>query len=342
MVDQLELKAFAPCSALLGRVDSEYLDCVSDDLALLLAHAGVPDVREPFAMDWRFRLTTEVGQLPKVDLPPAGQAESLARRTGFAPVWQDIDDVPETVPRWREALEAGRPIVLVGDAYHLPWLPYHGNEHMWHGFVVEGMEGGREPLLHVVDPYDNATQWGHAKPMTTKISLGDIGPALAGGTWATVAEVIDARPVDLRRQLHDNAQAITSATAEGTPAQFLERHSQLDSAAVENLALQAWLLARDRGLHHLWLTDKTAELDEIGLREFTGRFESEVLQAWRRVTEMSYIALRRVHAGRAAPDGVLGAAEKALANEAELAGWLLARTETETTKTTEEQTTGRC
>ncbi|WP_328611225.1 hypothetical protein OG943_19555 [Amycolatopsis sp. NBC_00345] len=327
------MKTSTPCSALLGRVDSEYLDCVSDDLALVLAHAGVADVRAPFAMDWRLRLTNEPDQLPKADLPPADQAEKLACRTGFTPLWRDIADVDDAVGQWRQFLAGGHPLVLVGDAYHLPWLPYHGNEHIQHGFVLEAIEalgGGPEELLHIVDPYDNATPWGRAVPTTTELPIGDIEAALPGGSWAVLSKVGEAQPVDLRRQLRDNALAITGAAAAGTPAQFVERHRELDSGCVENLALQAWLLARDRGLHHLWLTDVAAELERIGLPELPGRFEAEVLRPWRRVTEMSYLALRRVQTGRAAPDGVLAAATTALANEAVLAVWLLARTEPET------------
>ena len=71
---------FARCEPLLARVDSADLDCVCDNVALLLAHAGVADVRTPFALDWRFDLIDGSGGLPRLDLPPADLPELLAQR----------------------------------------------------------------------------------------------------------------------------------------------------------------------------------------------------------------------------------------------------------------------
>src|SRR5258705_9758917 len=57
VLDLARRPAYARCGHLLPRVDSAYLDCVSDTLALLLAARGVADVLTPFACDWRFDLT---------------------------------------------------------------------------------------------------------------------------------------------------------------------------------------------------------------------------------------------------------------------------------------------
>ncbi|TML59419.1 MAG: hypothetical protein E6G22_13060, partial [Actinobacteria bacterium] len=130
--------AFADCAALLGRVDSADLDCVCDNVALLLAHAGVADVRTPFALDWRFDLVEGRGGRPRLDLPPASLPELLAERTGFTLEWRPVGALDEAVAEWREALGRGEPVLVVGDAFDLPWVPYHGRKHLDHGFVVEG------------------------------------------------------------------------------------------------------------------------------------------------------------------------------------------------------------
>lgn len=292
---------------LLPRVDSAHLDCVSDDLALLLAHAGVADVRSPFAADWRLDIAPDAEGLPRVDLPPTDQAGILARHTGFTPRWHDLaDDLDAAVPRWRAELDAGRPVLVVGDAYHLPWLPYHHNEHMPHGFVVEGVDD--ELVADVVDPYDNNTRYGRASPVATRARVTD----LVLSAWAVLDRVGRPEPPDPARQVRRNAAAIAAADS----ARFPAAHAALDVPALENLALQTWLLARNRSLHGLWLAEHVPG-------ELPGLFDAEVVAGWRRVTEATYLALRRVHGGRAAPRSALTALDDVLARERAVAQRIL-------------------
>ncbi|MEU4744642.1 BtrH N-terminal domain-containing protein, partial [Actinosynnema sp. NPDC023658] len=263
--------AFAPCAALLNRVDSALLDCVSDDLALLLAQAGVDDVRTPFAARWKFCLVEDTDGPPRLNLPSGDQAAGLATRTGFAPRRREIrGDDAAAVRAWHAELDAGRAVSVVGDAFHMPWLPYHRNEHMAHGFVVEGIDPlgeSREPVLHVVDPYDNATPYGRATPLTVKVGLGDVALALTAGSWAVLDAVGEPSPVDVPHQVATNAEGILAAERDGSFARLLDGHAGLDREAVQNLALQVWLLVRDRSLHRLWLVDVRAGLRRLGLEE---------------------------------------------------------------------------
>jgi len=339
--------AFADCAALLGRVDSADLDCVCDNVALLLAHAGVADVRTPFALDWRFDLVEGRGGRPRLDLPPASLPELLAERTGFTlewrpvgaldeavaewrealgrgePVlvvgdatleWRPVGALDEAVAEWREALGRGEPVLVVGDAFDLPWVPYHTRKHLDHGFVVEGVEDG---VAHVVDAYDNVTQWGRAEPLATTVPVADLAAALEDGSWTLLVRVGDAAPLDVGERLADNAAAIVAAEADGSYRRFVEAHREPDEPTLDNLTLQTWLLARNRSLHARWLADQ----EELG--DLPERFESEVVAAWRRAAETAYMALRRVSAGRQPPPAALHAAEAAVAAEPALAAELL-------------------
>ena len=306
--------AFADCAALLGRVDSADLDCVCDNVALLLAHAGVADVRTPFALDWRFDLVEGRGGRPRLDLPPASLPELLAERTGFTLEWRPVGALEEAVAEWREALDRGEPVLVVGDAFDLPWVPYHGRKHLDHGFVVEGVEDG---VTHVVDAYDNVTQWGRAEPLATTVPVADLAAALEDGSWTLLVRVGDAAPLDLGERLADNAAAIVAAEADGSYRRFVEAHREPDEPTLDNLTLQTWLLARNRSLHARWLADQ----EELG--DLPERFESEVVAAWRRAAETAYMALRRVSAGRQPPPAALHAAEAAVAAEPALAAELL-------------------
>lgn len=330
MVAFVQSLAFAPCAALLNRVDSALLDCVSDDLALLLAQAGVDDVRTPFASRWKFCLIEDSDGPPRLNLPSRDQDTWLATRTGFTPRWRDVGgDVAAAVLAWHAELHAGRAVLVVGDAFHMPWLPYHRNEHMAHGFVVEGIDPlgeSREPVLHVVDPYDNATAYGRAAPLATKVGLADVALALGDGAWAVLDRVGEPTPVDVPHQVSTNAEGILAAEGDGSFDRLLDGHADLGREAVENLALQIWLLVRDRSLHRLWLIDERAELRRIGVAELPARFEAELVPAWRKASEMAYVATRRVRAGRAAPRSVLDAVRSAAEQETAVARWVVEKT----------------
>jgi Butirosin biosynthesis protein H, N-terminal len=306
--------AFARCAPLLDRVDSADLDCVSDNVALLLAHAGVADVRTPFALDWRFDLRERPDGLPRLDLPPAGLPELLAERTGFTLDWRPVGPLAEAVPEWREALAEGEPVLVVGDAFHLPWVPYQGHKHLDHGFVVEGLEDG---VAHVADAYDNVTQWGRSEPLATTVPVDDLAAALEDGRWTLLVPVGDPRPLDVAARLAENAAAILEAERDGSYRRFVEAHREPDEPTLDNLTLQTWLLARNRSLHARWLADQE------GLGDLAERFEREIVAAWRRAAETAYMALRRVSAGRQAPPATFQAAEAAVAAEPALAAELL-------------------
>ncbi|WP_410606785.1 hypothetical protein [Amycolatopsis sp. lyj-109] len=300
----------------MGRVDSPYMDCVSDVVALLLAHAGVADVRTPFAYQWAFRVVGGIDGVLEPDLPPLARDRSVARFTGFRPKWTVIESVPECLDSWAAEINRGNAVAVTADAFFLPWLPYFGNEHMEHGFVVEGVEGGREPLLHVVDPYENRTRWGHARPTTTKVVLGDLGHALDRGAWAVLEPCGPAEPLDPEREVRANCEAVLASHADGTAAAFAAQYGEPDEVALHRLALQSWLITRDRQLHGLWLR----ELPGTPAPGFSRAFDETVLPRWQKLQELTYIAIRRVEAGRSAPPAVHAALEAALAAEAELAG----------------------
>jgi hypothetical protein len=309
----------ARCAAFLDRVDSALLDCLSDDLALLLAQAGLEDVRSPFAQDWRFDLVDGVrwpGH-PALDLPPADLDDRLTRRTGFRPRWHQQPSLAAAIPLWRDSLAAGRPVVVVADAFHLPWLPYGGHEHMEHGFVVDALDGD---TAGIVDPYENVTRWGRAEPVVCRLPARDLAPALQDRVrWATLERTGQPEAQDHARSLVENAQAILGAAGSGAFDRFVAGHESLSCAALESLSLQTWLLARSRTLHGEWLRPVANRLGEPALAGWAERFQMAVVGGWRRAAESAYIALRRVQSGRAAPPGALEAVATACREETEAA-----------------------
>ncbi|MEH0935382.1 BtrH N-terminal domain-containing protein [Micromonospora psammae] len=286
---------------------------MSDALAVLLAARGVPDVGDVFARDWRFDLRDTPADPAQVALPADDQDDRLARRTGWRPRWT-VTDPATAAGSWRAALQGGTPVAVVGDAYHLPWLPYHGREHMEHGFVVDGL--GTDGTVHVVDPYENATEWGRAAPTATRVSLDTLAPALPGGRWAVLVPTgTTSTPRAPRAQIAANVAAVRRAADNGAYERFVDGHAPAGRAELENLTLQTWLLARDRSLHARWLADLPADAVDAG---FVARF-ADIERGWRRAMESAYVALRRVRGGRRAPGAALDALRSVTAAEVELA-----------------------
>ncbi|HEU4962321.1 MAG TPA: BtrH N-terminal domain-containing protein, partial [Bacilli bacterium] len=162
------MKTLVDSSRLFPGVDSPYLDCVADNLAILLLHAGAEEARSPFACQWRFAFDPQrvdwLGVLFETPYP-----ELVEHQTGCRIVRGSVDP-EDSLEALRPLVEAGRPVLMFGDVYHMPWLPYFGRVHQEHSFLIDGVsEDGR--MVHIVDAYDNATEWGRALPIACELPV---------------------------------------------------------------------------------------------------------------------------------------------------------------------------
>ncbi|KUN76063.1 hypothetical protein AQJ64_39935 [Streptomyces griseoruber] len=191
----------------------------------------------------------------------------------------------------RTPATAGIPLAegcyVVSDAYHLPWIPYFQQRHMAHSFLAEA-DGTDD--VSVVDGYHNETPWGSARP----------------GLWTLPAQVFRAAVPSpaLVAELEPAAEGPGAAAAaldlagpEAVDAYVdaYARHPDR-TAALSQLTLETWFLARSRRLH----------------AAFRARFgpspDTAVdahLQAWGALTEQTYLAVRRVERGRTEPPALL-------------------------------------
>src|SRR5213594_1555706 len=141
-------------------VDSDLLDCVNDNLAVMLAQLGVNDVRTPFACQWHLGFDRD-GADASVSLYRRSPDEMISEQTGWTVVARPLQ-VDRLEDACAELLHRG-PVLLYGDAFHLQWLPYFGREHQLHSFIVDWLSPERS-RVHIVDAYSNKTQWGEASP----------------------------------------------------------------------------------------------------------------------------------------------------------------------------------
>ena len=122
--------------AAIERADTDLLDCLAVNLAVLLAWHGAADVRTPFAARWRFRLRDDAAGDSRLDLPPRDLADDLRELAGWELRWRPAADLAGELAAWASSCDEGQPVLVVADAFDMPWVPYAGHEHMTHATAI--------------------------------------------------------------------------------------------------------------------------------------------------------------------------------------------------------------
>lgn len=288
------------------RVASAYLDCVAVNLAALLQYYAVEDLRSPFACQWYFQFH-EDNALPEVLHTPL--AEVILRSTGYA-VHTYGPQQTSLVQVCLDFLSRQKPVLVFGDAYSMPWLPYYQQEHMEHSFIVNGVNQ-EQNMFHIVDAYSNQTEWGKALPCTAHLrveTFTHIVEALETerrGTVAVLERVQAAAPLDTALFLRLNAERmlfqLSHEDALRRFSRFYAQHAE-NVAMLRQFVLGCWLLTRARSLHAVWLADLAGfSLSSVVNSSLAQRFQEEVVAPWQQVSDFAYLTLRRVMRGRRAP-----------------------------------------
>jgi acyl carrier protein len=263
-----------PEAGTLPRVRAELLDCLQANLALLADRHHGAGTHLRLGAKLRFSPRDVPGGTPTVEPSLDAQLAQAEALLGLV-VTARAHGV-----RGAALAAAEEPVYVVADAFHLPWLPYHGRRHVEHSFLVVPDGDG----LRVDDAYHNDTQWGSVRPSRRRYSrteLADLIDTLPAG-----AETVRLAP----RTLGPAPEPVCEADG-GKVALYLEAYAtQGDRAAVlERLTLETWLLARARKLHAAYAAGPAGVLSES---------VQQHLSAWDSVVEHTYLVFRRVARGR--------------------------------------------
>lgn len=295
------------CNLRYTGTDSAYLDCLNDNLAVLLDQLGVRDVRTPFACQWYFDFDPAAARGPVLESLPV---EELIREQTGCTLQTFQFERGRAVEQCGDLVQRGQPVLVFGDAYLMPWLPYFGREHMEHSFIVDGISADHK-LLHIVDAYTNRTEWGMAEPTATCLPALGLEPIIhdfdsphSGSFWI-MRQTATATAADFGALLKRNADQMSGQAREDGPlAVFCRYYAQAitDVPAIKAFTLACWLIARARAYHHLWLSDVVRARPDLLDPGFADLFAQDVVQPWQRVSEFAYILFRRVSQGRTPPD----------------------------------------
>ncbi|MEV7849163.1 acyl carrier protein [Streptomyces cyaneofuscatus] len=293
-------------------IDTTALDCIQVNAAVLAdALHGAGSHLELGSRPGFTARTVAPGRLPTVEQRPAEQLERMASPLGLA---LDVGQpVAEGAVLLDQLPEDGSPLYVVGDAYRMPWLPYHGHQHMEHSVLLRATDGGAH--VEAIDAYDNETPYGRAEPVVCSYDRSQAA-ALFDGAPAVPVPVhprtpgVQAPTRVLERNAEDAATLLSDEAPERYAAAFRDHADQQEACTA--LLLETWLLNRSRRLHAAWVSHRAPGSAHASAA-------AEQAAAWSDLAGQCYLAARRVRRGRPVPPQIHHTLARLLRADAELA-----------------------
>jgi hypothetical protein len=282
--------------------DTTNLNCDNANVSALAQYYGVKEPSSPVGCQWHFSLPRP-GRLPSILRLPTLRA--FAARTGlvFRRARVGTDGYYDRV---RDLVRGGVPVMVYGNQFNMKWVPYYRNEVASHPFIVDGLGAGR---YHVLEAYQNNSDWGECSPTELWISDEELAEAVEtlDGPLSGVVIYLSGRrePVDVdpMADIRTNAAAILRGVGErGGLGAFSRRFRRqaTDKQAMKLYDLSCWELTRSRSCHLRWLRLQSAVDGRIPT-ELVDRFEAEVVLPWRRALQFAHLGFKRVEAGARPP-----------------------------------------
>jgi hypothetical protein len=289
-------------------VDLVLLDCLQANVAMVLHTAGVADLTSVLGAQWWFR---DVDPAPEFMFEP--EADRIRRMTGL----RTVEAVPGRAgirEACADALRASLLPIVISDAYLLPWVPYAGQRHMDHSFVVTATDG---PGISFTDLYENRTEWGAATPTDGVLDAATIAMLDRCARTRLQTFVPADTPGNQARSVPGLVTANRSALTRWRPGDYASMARRLvrTQSEIETLAEIAWTIERRRRLYARWLTSACRQCPDLFPPRFAERFRRQVEPAWSVVNRFVYLAVRRMRAGRSAGPAVVESIEAAAAAE---------------------------
>jgi hypothetical protein len=305
--------------------DAPWLNCDNAHLAALLQFYGAADPSGPMGQQWGFALRSTAEVPVTLGLPVL---TAIERETGLV---FDRRQVP--MAEYHETVEAttaaGTPMIIYGDAFHMPWLPYFGNDSSAHPTILAGVSAGEK--FHIVEAYTNSTPWGRVVPGPATVTRAEFDTLVEALHPAQRGEVISlsarraADPRPLREILRANADGVLARVRDaGDMAAFAgwARGHAGDATAMALYDLGCWEVTRARSCHASWLRRVAGAVPGALPEGFADRFAAEVDLPWRRVSQFAFVNAQRVARGARPATASMELVEQLAVAEVALAGEL--------------------
>jgi hypothetical protein len=290
-------------SPVLAGVSAGALDCMQANLAVL-ADRQHPGVHVALGAPLRF---TRAGQAePTVAATLDDRLAEAANLLGLRVTarWDGVDG-----SRLRELAGDHAPLYVVADAYSMAWVPYAGQRHLDHSFLLLRADS-RQALI--ADAYQTSTPWGETRPGVWQVTAAGLDAAAGSGAIVVTLGAGPPPRLDAGAILLSNAAAMSAALADIDRYVAAARTTAGGRQALERLVLDVWLLSRSRLLHAAWLAT-------LGDRPAAAAAAAEHAQAWLRLSALAFVAERRAQRGQAASPAVVDQLDGLLHADVQLA-----------------------
>jgi hypothetical protein len=271
------------------RLRTDLFDCIQVNLAMLADRSGDPDRHLALGAVLRFEPWPGAAGLPTVEPPLAIQLPEAQALAGLKVVCREDNADPFAL---RELARRHETVYAIGDSYHMPWLPYYRRRHMEHSFLVACAP---DDCAQISDAYDNQTAWGPAAPGTWRYGWGELPTASVAIVYETA----------------DSYSWPAPSVHIGEARDYIDAYARHPDrlAAMQQLAVETWLLSRARQLH-------------ARLRHHLGEPPNAATEAhlhrWEQIATTTFIALRRVQRGKPEPGTLLADLAQALDTDREV------------------------
>lgn len=291
-------------SPVLDGVHAAELDCLQANLAVVADRHHGAGTHVALGAAPRFAPAFPPDGPPSLDVPVDTRLDEASRLLGLSVAAREdgLDG-----PALRRLAAAHGPLYVVGDAHTMPWVPYFGQKHMEHSFLLTAAGDS----CTVVDAYHNDTPWGSARPAVWRMAVADFDAAVPkSSAFAVTASAVPA--VDVGAELVASARALD----------FVDRYVAAvrehgdRPAGWDALVLDVWLVARTRALHARWLA--AAGVDDGGRA-------AESAQAWLTLAAQTYVAMRRARRGGGMPSALVDRVHELLVADRDVAVELAVR-----------------
>lgn len=269
-------------------IDTSALDCIQANLAAAAnaVHETRGEDRLGAALEFRPRPTDQTGLLT-IERTLAGHLATAGKLLGLehTPV-RTCSSPDELIGQLSDDLQ-----LVLADAFDLRWVPYYGQSHTSHSFLLRT----RGDEFELADAYTNDTPYGSARPKTWTLTRTMLRELLPAGP-VTVVTLRAGRRSDqpLAETVDDLSRAAQDGRVESYAASYANHPDQ--AAALTRFTVETWLLARQRVAFARWLAS-VDNVDHGPAAEQAGR--------WLEAAESVYLAMRRAQRGKPVPEGVV-------------------------------------
>ncbi|RJX37523.1 hypothetical protein D3P09_21305 [Paenibacillus pinisoli] len=293
-------------------VDTEFLDCFEDNIAVLLDHNGIQNANRVFASTWYFDFCDQdVNLLPKLDYLTL--KDRIYTETGFM-IHEDSftnGDYKEIITNH---LLNNTPIIVLGDAYYMPWLTYYENDHNQHSFIVSGINTNTGRVT-IIDALKIITPWGEIAPQRTEVDIDVMirsiemlqttkpmsyyGPKPMSYFYLSRKDTIPF--INNEKKITTNLEYMLKIEDEQPVvkyANFYKSHFK-DPRYTRKFVSSTNKIARDRACYHKWLRDIESPLMT---KELIEEFHETVVKPWKNVSAYAYVLSRSIHKYEVVPD----------------------------------------